>query len=305
MPAFISYADVSASEGTMKRLRIAVSFAAVAALVVGCNRRQGPAAPSPVPSVTQPVTPPSTGVPLAGTVNDAAWRRVVGAKVEVVDGPHAGMSTVTDSRGEYRLTGTFDESTHFRASKDGYVAAISPFPARCAPCNPNWWVHFYLETTAAHPILSGTYTLTFAAASNCTALPSAALTRSYPVVVAPVTYADAPANSQFTVTMTGSSFVEPFSRFDIGVAGNYMAAEMGNAHGSPGLVEQVGANTYLTFTGGIEGTVSDPSRISASFNGLVDQCELTGEWGSRYACPSGDTVARAQCNGQGVTLVRR
>src|SRR4029453_18122197 len=133
----------------------------------GCDDGPPPGPTTPtivVPPVTPPVPPaPTTGI-LAGSVSAPALRRLVGARVEVVDGPQAGLSATVDARGEFRLTGAFDETTHFRASKEGHVAATYALPPICLPCNPNWWLHFYLEALAPHANIAGEYTLTFIAA---------------------------------------------------------------------------------------------------------------------------------------------
>ncbi len=140
-----------------------------ALVVAACD--QGPSTgPTPPttgqPPVTPPVPPPPpAGIQLAGTVSDAAWRRLPGARVEVVDGPQAGLSTTANANGEFRLTGAFDETTQFRATKDGHGPATGALPPICPRCNPNWWLHFSLEALAPHADLSGNYALKSIAAS--------------------------------------------------------------------------------------------------------------------------------------------
>ena len=50
-------------------------------------------------------SPPTAGSPVGmkGTVADGAFRSLAGARVEVLDGPQAGMTTTTDSRGEFSV----------------------------------------------------------------------------------------------------------------------------------------------------------------------------------------------------------
>ena len=45
-----------------------------------------------------------------------------GAVVEVVDGPQAGLSTISNAAGQFSLSGRFDDDTRFRAAKAGHVA---------------------------------------------------------------------------------------------------------------------------------------------------------------------------------------
>jgi hypothetical protein len=280
-------------------------FLLLAAGLAGCDgaRARGPSAPSPVPPS---VPSPTTGIQLAGTVSDAAWRPLAGARVEVVDGPQAGLSTTADARGEFRLTGAFDGTTHFRATKEGHVAATGPLPPVCANCRPNFWIHFYLETLAPYANIAGDYTLTFIADSACADLPNEARTRTYGATVALASGSGQPANSWFNVTVSGSTFLEHYNSFTIGVAGDYLAADVGDwGHGAPGLVEQIAPNTYLTLSGGIATSLTDPSTISSSFHGAVDRCELTTEWGSRYSCGDAQGVGRAHCLSQNHQFILR
>ena len=280
-----------------------ILFVVLVLMLAGCDgdRRSQLSAPSPVqPSPPQPIP---TGIQLAGTVSDAAWRPLAGAKVEVVNGRQAGLSTTTDGGGNFRLTGAFDDTTQFRATKDGHVAAARPLPPSCAPCNPQWWIHFFLETLAPHADITGDYILTFIADSACSALPEDARTRTYTATVAPASLSVGPANSWFDVTLTGSTVVARNNSFMLGVAGDYAAADLGDLHGSAGLVEQIAPNTYLTLSGSIRTSLIDGSTISASLDGAVDRCELTTEWGSRYNCSVGGPVAHVQCNSQNHQLI--
>ena len=160
---------------------VRVGFVLVLGLALaGCDG--SPSSPSPESPPGSPSSPPgspSGSIQVAGSVSDAAWRPLAGARVEVVDGPQAGLSTTTDGSGEFRLSGNFDDTTHFRATKDGHVASTWPLPAACGPCNPDWWIHFSLEALAPHPNLAGDYTLTVIANSACTSMPEALRTRTF------------------------------------------------------------------------------------------------------------------------------
>src|SRR5688500_11523884 len=288
------------------RTLVGLLLVALGVGLTGCDGhgRPGPSGPSPVP----PSRPPAAGgIQLAGTVSDAAWRSLAGARVEVVDGPLAGLSTTTDGNGEYRLTGAFDETTHFRATKEGHVAATWPLPAICERCNPQWWIHFYLEAVAAPVSIAGDYTLTFVADSACATFPDEVRTRTYVATVTPTTRPREPANSRFDVTVAGGTFLEHYDSFTIGVVGDYIRSDIGDwGHGSPGLVEQIAPNTYLTLGGTLAATVRDTSRIAGSFAGAIERCELTGEWGSRYSCEGGSiTHGRCSSPGHAFTLTRR
>ena len=279
---------------------------ALAVALAGCDadRGPGPSGPSPLP---QPGPQPAPGIQLAGSVSDAAWRPLAGARVEVVDGPQAGMFTTTNANGEYRLAGAFDETTHFRATKESHVAATWPLPAICDRCNPQWWIHFYLEALTPPASIAGDYTLTFVADRACAALPDEVRTRTYAATVTLASRPGEPANSRFDVTVTGGTFIEGYNSFTIGVVGNYVKSDIGDwGHGAPGLVEQISTHTYLTVGGAIATTVLDTSTIAGSFVGAMERCELAGEWGSRYSCGDG-AVSHGRCfsDSHGFSLRRR
>jgi hypothetical protein len=276
------------------RICQAIVFVVLAQGLAGCSHSPAPITPLTPTPIPQP-SPPFTGTQLAGTVYDSAFRPLAGARVEVVDGPQAGASTVADASGHYALAGDFDDATRFRATKDGYLGGTGTRQPFCQPCHPNWWLYFYLAPVAPPVDIAGDYTLTLRADAACANLPNEARTRTYAARITRATDPAHPANTQFDVTVGGSSFLDGYRVFGIFVAGDYLSAEIGNAHGSPGLVEEIGAKTYLTLGGSVAASVTDVSTISASFNGFVERCELTTEWGSRYNCSEAQTVALAQC----------
>jgi hypothetical protein len=53
------------------------------------------------------------------SVADSAGRLIRDARIEVMNGPHAGLATLTDSTGLYSFDVTFTPGTRLRASKTG------------------------------------------------------------------------------------------------------------------------------------------------------------------------------------------
>jgi hypothetical protein len=262
----------------------------LATALCGCDR--SPASPSP----DEAPGAEGTAIQLAGSVSDGAWRPLAGARVEAVDGPQAGASTTTDGNGEYRLSGRFDDTTHFRASKDGHVASTWPLPPACAPCNPDWWINFSLESLASHPNLAGDYTLTVIANEACTMLPDEFRTRSYDATVTMGSGPDVPANSRFDVALGSPPFLEPYRAFQLGVAGNYVAAALGDLHGTPGLAEQIASTKYFTIGGWAAGSAEmSGSTVSVSLNGSIDYCELASAAGPHAVCDPDNAIALKQC----------
>jgi hypothetical protein len=73
---------------------------------------------------------------MRGTVSDTAFRRRLGARVEVLDGPRAGTSTTVDGTGYFLLVfRDIQRATRFRATMDGHVTSTQTLQTFCAPCN--------------------------------------------------------------------------------------------------------------------------------------------------------------------------
>ena len=274
--------------------RLAWSLLIAAVFMGGCGEGGPPFGPPP--------PPPGPGVVrLSGSVYDSAFRPLGGVKVEALDGASAGISTTTSGSGDFALSGTFDESVTFRASKDGYVAATSMLKR-----NPTGglWLSFTLTVVAAPVAIAGDYTLTLVADSACAgSLPEGARERSYPATISPSAYPGAPPQTQFNVTLTGASFLAGYGSFYIGVAGDYVAIFVGD-HG-PLVVEQLAPNTYLALDGWTAVSVEGPSvsTISAPFKGSFEYCDLKSAMGSFYDCPAAQVISKARCDSSNHRLV--
>ena len=264
----------------MKRAILFLSLA-----VAACSDHQSVApavtAPSPAPSPI-PLSPVAL---ISGLVFDTAYRPLAGATVDVVDGsPQAGTSTISDANGQFSLTGTFFETTTFRATKEGYVAATqawycnSPGTGICSG-RSRPWLGFYLAVLASPVNIAGDYALTFiadTADARCADLPNEVRTRTYAATITPGSRTNIPANTFFNVTVSGASFLVNNGVY-IGVAGDYLNIVLAND--GPVLVEEVAPNRYLSFGGSAAASVgtSAVSTISASFNGVIEYCGLKSE----------------------------
>lgn len=281
---------------------LAVTLNSVLAACDSSSSRTNPASPS-ATSAPVPVPQP-TGMQVAGSVADGAWRPFFGATVEVVNGPHAGLSTTTNSRGEFRLSGSFDETTQFRASKDGFVAAVRPLPSRCEPCNPNWWIHFVLESAGPKADLAGNYSLTFVA-DACPGLPDEMRTRTYDATATSFSNPGGPADTQFVFTVSGAPFRSGYNQFIVGVTGDYFSGFLGDLHGDPGILEQIAPAASLGFEGVPGATIgsSNVSTIDAAFDGVIDYCEGLSETSARFSCAPKDGAAHVRCTSKNHRLI--
>lgn len=284
------------------RMMTSIVLLVMAPGLAGCSGSGSSSALSAPSSVPQ-----QTGGRVNGTVYDSAFRGVAGASVEVLDGPEAGTSATAGATGAFSLTGIFDDTTHFRASREGYVAATGTLaPNTCASCNSRW-IYFYLAVLAPAVDIAGDYTLTFMADSTCTALPNELRTRTYVATIAPRSSANLPANTSFDVTVGNAPFLEHYNRFSINVAGDYLYIGIGDSE--PGLVELVAANTYFALGGWATAFVRTPvSTFSTSLkDGFLDYCVLPSAMGSPYSCGPGQATVHARCesNNHQLILTRR
>jgi len=286
------------------RLFCGVVLSVLAAGMAACDssRPSVPTGPTPVP---QPV-PQSTTISVSGYVSDSAFRPLAGAVIEVLDGPQAGLSATAGATGTFGLAGNFDDSTRFRASKEGHVDSTGTLSPRCATCNGARFIYLVLGVSAPPVEIAGEYSLTFVADSKCTDIPSELRTRSYNATIRPAANDHYPPNTNFQITISGAQFLKGYESFPIGVSGNLVAFELRGE--GPYLVEEVAPNTYLGFDGRAEASVgtSRVSTISVPFQGWVDYCAKTSPMGQYYDCHAGLT-ARAECesNSHQLILTRR
>ncbi|MEO7191282.1 MAG: carboxypeptidase regulatory-like domain-containing protein [Vicinamibacterales bacterium] len=128
-----------------------------ASIFSGCSdKHSSPVAPEP-PVTTTTVTADSTRWSISGTVSNAPEQApVANAKVETLDGPSAGQSTVTDAQGHYALSGLQPGTVSVRASLSGFEAA-----SHSISLTANQTVDFALRPASADPaparwVLAGT-----------------------------------------------------------------------------------------------------------------------------------------------------
>ena len=284
----------------------------LALAIAGCDNGsrptfRGPLAPSPPPQAgpsvaAPPPQPTATGV--RGWVNDTAFRIIEGARVEVVDGPNAGLSAISDGTGQVSFSGSFDVGAVFRATKEGYLTTTGTVNSSCATCPK--WITLTMGVLAPPANIAGDYTLTLIADSTCGDLPADARTRTYTAAITPVESANRPANTYFDVNVSGATLLAGYKKFWIGVAGDYLSFSLDWE--GPILVEELAANTYVAFGGWATTTLGTAAAttISTAFDGVIDYCELRAPMGTFYSCTAA-AVAHAQCTSKNhqITLTRR
>ena len=270
------------------------------ALVVGSGCGDSRKVMSPLnPSSTTPSVPLQS---LHGYVADTAFRGVTGAKVEVLDGPQAGTSLVSDALGQFSYMGTFATPVTFRITKDGYITATETSKVSAPGGRP--WVYVRLEAVATPANIAGEYMLTLTADSSCTEIPSEWRTRTYAATITPGADPHVRPDTLLTLTASGAPFLANRNAFQIGVSSDAVGFTI--FYGEDyGLVEQLTSTTFLAYQGSaftsIEG--SSASTITARLGGIIDYCALQSETGWTYDCNSGARIAHATCESKNHQLI--
>lgn len=268
-----------------------------------------------LPTAPTAVVPPdvaiTNGSTLSGIVFDTANRRIAGARIEVIDGAQAGMTTTANASGQYWLTGFFEEGTRFRATKDGYFESVRPLGPSCAPCNPHLWVYFYLGSPVTPANIAGSYTMTVEARQGCNALPPEMRTRSYAATIVAEARQPTAADTYFRVDISGVSLLHGYSweGLSIFVAGDFLELQMGDLHGQPGFVEELGDDTYFSVGAWGTATIGSPAAFTVPFEGDIVHCVMKPGAppisDRRYVCSGAQVVTRVVCPAGGLTFTRR
>jgi hypothetical protein len=291
----------------MMPTRIETVLLALALSLAACSA-PAPSAPSPVSQAQVPVLSPLVSV--SGGVVDTAFRPLPGAKIEILDGPLAGTSTMSDSESRFTLTGPFDRATRFQATKNAHGAITRTANVFCdRDCYGA--LEFDLPVLDPPTNIRGNYTLTFRADPACTDLPDEARIRTYAATIASSSDPDFAANTHLIVTLSGATFVGGYQQFTVGVAGDQIGV-FANGADSAAVVEQLARSTYVAFSGAGSAiaTPGDPA-ITASFDGWIEYCAVRSPIGSRYNCGTldngqlipGERIAYGQCASKNHQLI--
>ena len=240
-----------------------------------------------------------------GAVVDGLSRPILGARVDVVDGPLAGTVIITDDSGRFDLSAPASGAVRLRASKPGFVTATAPF---------RWYASADIQQTFALALVGqleiqpGRYTVTIAldpatatrGNDRCTGLPSDLVRRTYEATVTP-----GPENrtTRVGVALASPTLPSEFD-FELGIAGRLIGIEIDG----PALVETLADGRSLSIAGfdsarnGTYATV-DRSTISFSFRGSFKYCQLKpGVAGNCWALPD-QQVERQDCTSEHATVV--
>jgi len=295
------------------------SSAALLPLLIGAFSVGGCGSDSPtaaLPTAPTTVVRPGVVTPLAtlsGKVFDTAHRAIAGATIEVLDGVQVGMTTTSDASGQYWFSGVFEEGTRFRATKDGFLEGASRLGPSCAPCNPHHWVYFYLGLPIAPANIAGDYTMTIDAPAGCSALPAEARSRTFMATIVAERNQPTAANTYCRGDFSGASLLRGavWEGLWIAVAGDYIDVTMGDLHGQPGIIEQLGSDTYFSAGAWAKTTIPSPgTTFTSAFEGEIVHCVMKPglallDANLRHNCGADRAVSRIACPGGRLTFTRR
>ena len=244
------------------------------------------------------------GIPFAlqGTVHDTALRPVVGARVEVIDGPQAGATTTSGANGDFSfVTQQFTGSFSVRASKEGHATDTQAVATTTTQAR----VLFYLGSATPSAGLRGNYDLTFSAAAACTMLPPVAQRREYQVRLEPRQTPHDAYNGQsrpgaYVGTVSGGTFLERDQLSDLITSGaayafgdfvSFSHYDYFDYHDA--VYEKVGPDSYVGISGRAEITLPSTivDAVDVPWAGDFLYCERP----SSLAAMSGCAVGPLRC----------
>jgi len=243
-------------------------------------------------------TLPALEFSLGGLVRDTAFRRLADVKVEVIEGPRAGVSATTNALGRYELPGVFSDAIIVHASKDGYVSIRKSYRTTYSGRQD---LSFDMEPSTPSVNIAGNYTMTLSADTTCSGLPSALRTRTYAAVIVPVSSQGSPPNL-YQSTLTGAAFAPSIfeNHFSIGVAGSF--ASFDTDFDGIGIAEKLGDSVYLAFLGQAD-LAAMGSELAGPFRGWLEYCDGYDAGGRYYRCAVNPVICSS--DNHRVTLVRR
>ena len=245
-----------------------------------------------------------------GTVSDAVFRPLSGARIEVLDGQHAGATASSDGFGGFEFSGTASGAVRLRASHTGFQTATVDTVWQQE--RSGGWVQFQLKPIGpAYEIEPGPYTLTITndlataigRTAPCEGFPTDLTTRTFEgtiqVSTSP-TYAylfeALPTNNPTLKQYTG--------RLALGVAGQFIGFQSDDALFS----EELPGFRYLQILG--SAPTSEPATLTGTsitvpFLGDFWYCQTTAasNYNNCSQAPGAQLVDYRMCSSVHDTMV--
>ena len=220
-------------------------------------------------------TGPDGNTHIRGQVVDRIYRPLAGARIEVVEGPLAGMTKLTDAAGRFELRGAAGDRTTVRVSRDGFHTRTQALSTTDQP----FWLDALEPSIGLDP---GAYTLTLAidlakasswmAQAPCAGFPVELASRSYPVTIGEASFSPAVynrlVNSDPPILPWHNLF--PQTLFGFGAVGRFVGFEWDDP-----LFEELPGFRYVRIGGKaptIEPASVNGSSVSVPFHGSFSYC---------------------------------
>ena len=217
-------------------MRQSLHFVVVGILSASLGLAGGCGEGTPLAPTSSPPAPIPSMLLVTGWVGYTTFQSCSDCTVEVLDGPAAGRSVLTDGKGGFTFSIADGSAPTLRASKDGYRPATQ---VATSIGTGRAWVALMLESVQPPLDLAGTYKMTLEAGSQCEEVPAEIRRRDYVVSLSP--HGERPRTSFIARPLESR-----FDQFEMvwGVSGNEVAmlAPAGDSS-LPGIVEPVGNGT--------------------------------------------------------------
>jgi hypothetical protein len=266
---------------------------------------------------------PSNKTHVLGHVYDTLSRPVPGARIDVVDGPQAGVSTTADARGGFEFVSTASGAVRLRASRDGFEP--STIAAEWLPSASLQTIDLTLRTLGpALPLVPGSYTLTVTSDLStatsgyrvpCEGFPADLRRRTYEASITPST------NEYFVADLASPTMTKPpgvtcrlsaaspsvRGCFAFRVAGQFVGFEIQNSWGWDWIEEWPGFR-YLMIQGTAptsEPATATESSITIPFFGGFEYCQLKSALGQPTCgqVPAEQVIEYRSCSSEHDTMV--
>jgi hypothetical protein len=151
---------------------------------------------------------------------DSLFRSVSGAAVQLLDGPQAGLSAVTDTSGDAGFSGSFAEPVTLSINKDGFNNVVAAAPLQGSGLGMGV-IYVHLKAPDLVQLTPGRYAITIASDGNCSNIPAYIQTRTYSASVV-----------AFTGPQAGDGYIialdSPRTTFNLYVSGRDVRVDVGD-----------------------------------------------------------------------------
>jgi hypothetical protein len=233
-----------------------------------------------------------------GQVTDTAFRPLPGARIEIADGPSAGLSKSADNSGNFQFVAKANGTVTLRVSRTGFENATTT--ATWQPQQSRGWTHVSLQPVESSlAMATGRYGLTVTSDpfGDCADLPSELVSRTYEGNIRVSSRANYAYD--FVIIPGAPTVTRPYGNFSFGVAGSYIGWDEIDDNI---FFEEFPGFRYLMIYGQAptaEPAIFSESSVMVPFNGTFRYCQLKMALGGYNDCsqvPTDQIIELRQCS---------